>query len=105
MQAWSQIRGNEGTTANPGDDVTAADLKLSDEEFQVLVDEGAVREVPYPKDLPAEESPTEYVRKQVAEALVTGAILEPEPQKLAETAGVKTPTATAPQAEAAEEKK
>jgi hypothetical protein len=105
MQAWSQIRGNEGTTANPGDDVTADGLKLSKEDFQALVDEGVVRDAPYPKDLPAEESPAENVRKRVTEALVTGAVLSEEDEEQAAQAAVKTPTTAAPQAKAAEEEK
>jgi hypothetical protein len=100
MQAWSQIRGNEGTTANPGDDVTANGLKLSDEDFQTLVDEGVVRDAPYPRNLPAEESPAENVRKRVTEALITGAVLSEEDEEQAAQAAVKTP---APQAKAAEE--
>lgn len=59
--AWSRIlydieRNDDNTKksdvyASPGDEVSASSLKLSDEQFQELIDGGAVRNYPFPPEL------------------------------------------------------
>jgi len=77
--AWSRIRygGAFDAATNAisgvefvevGDEVDAAKLGISDEEFQELVDSGAVREEAPPKDVPANMSATDFVRQQAEAA-------------------------------------
>lgn len=48
---------------NPGDTVTAKDLGVTDEEFQTeYVAGGVARTVEYPKDVPPQQSVTQYLR-------------------------------------------
>lgn len=49
----------------PGDKISAAELNISDEEFENLVSLGAVRDEPYP-DIPKDVSPAEYERARDA---------------------------------------
>jgi hypothetical protein len=48
MYAWSPIVRDEGKPVKVGDSVSASDLGIEDEDFQALVDAGAVRKVKYP---------------------------------------------------------
>lgn len=59
--AWSRIlydieRNDDNSKksdvyANPGDEVSASSLGISDEQFQELIDGGAVRNYPFPPEL------------------------------------------------------
>jgi hypothetical protein len=79
--AWSEIRGSDSegkaVVVKPGDEVSAGDLNLNDEEFQELVDAGVVRDNDYPEDIPEDQSPTEYYKAQLA-ALAESGELPPE---------------------------
>ena len=78
--AWSPIRGGkrtgegddakvEAVNVAAGETVTASKLGVSKEEFQALVDSGAVRTQKYP-DLPEgyQDSPVNFMRQQALEA-------------------------------------
>lgn len=58
---WGQVT----KTISVGEEVTADMLGVSKEEFDELINLGAVSEQPYPK-IPANQSPTEYVADQEA---------------------------------------
>jgi hypothetical protein len=73
--AWSPIRygGEAGDPLNPfaprdfktvdvGEEVDAGKLGISDEEFDALVEGGAVRDIPYPEDVPQGKSVSEHLR-------------------------------------------
>jgi hypothetical protein len=74
--AWSPIRygGEAGDPLNPsapnttyetvdvGEEVDAGKLGISDEEFAALVESGAVRDIPYPEDVPQGKSVTDHLR-------------------------------------------
>jgi hypothetical protein len=94
MEAWSEIRGKDDAVAHPGDTVTASGLGLTDEEFQALVDEGAVREAPFPKELPEGQSPTEYAKQQLTAMAEAGVAVTPE-QVAAAKEGATKPAAKA----------
>lgn len=44
----SNIKGNDGKEAAPGDDVSAESLGLTEEEFSELIESGAVKETDAP---------------------------------------------------------
>jgi hypothetical protein len=73
MVAWSTFRtevnefGQPTKTIDPGEEVSQSDLGISDEEWQGLIDSGAVRAEEYPEDLPDDMSPAEHFRQQEAE--------------------------------------
>jgi hypothetical protein len=98
--AWSEIHGTDkdgkAVKIMPGDKVTAADLGMSDEEFAELVENGSVREVKFPEDLPSDQSPTDYAKQKLLEMAEQG--ITPEQVASAEQ-GV------APEEKAAEAKK
>jgi hypothetical protein len=74
MYAWSNFvterneAGQATKTIKPGDAVSQADLGVEDEEWEYLVETGAVREEEYP-DIPDDVSPAEY-QKQVDNATI-----------------------------------
>lgn len=74
MYAWSNFKkkvnewGQVEEWVRPGDSVSQSDLGVSDEEWQDLIDSGAVREQEYPEDLPPDVSPAEYYAANPAEA-------------------------------------
>lgn len=50
-----------------GEEVTKAKMKVSDEDWDALIDGGSVRSYPVPKDIPENESPASFVvRKMLA---------------------------------------
>jgi hypothetical protein len=53
---------------DPGEEVDAGKLGISDEDFAELVEAGSVREEPYPEDVPDGMSVREYQRKQASDA-------------------------------------
>ena len=63
--AWSEIKAGD-KSAKPGDTVSASDLGLSKEQFEELVEAGAVKEekFPDPGDFPG--SPVEHAKKDLA---------------------------------------
>jgi hypothetical protein len=78
--AWSPIRygGEAGDPLNPfaprtyemldvGEEVDAGKLGISDEEFDALVEGGAIRDIPYPEDVPQGQSVSEYLRNLALE--------------------------------------
>lgn len=73
--AWSNFRladekdGTVTTALRVGDEVTQAKLAIEDEEFEYLLETGAVREQPYP-DMPDGDtrSPAKFMTDQVARA-------------------------------------
>lgn len=58
---WDE-HGIPTTKIKPGDPVTQADLDVSDEEWESLVETGAVSEEEYP-DIPSHVSPAEYAQQ------------------------------------------
>lgn len=61
----------KAATITVGSEVKASDLDISDDEFQVLIDTGSVREQPYPKavaELTYGDSPNRYYRDQLVKA-------------------------------------
>jgi hypothetical protein len=99
--AWSPIRygGETGDPQNPsapttfemvnvGDEVDAGKLGISDEEFEALVESGAVRDIPYPEDVPQGKSVSQHLRDVALaadEAVDTtgGTYLLDEPERMA----------------------
>lgn len=74
MYAWSRIVLDRDPTSmkdtkvvQPGESVTAKGLGLSDEQFDVLVNEGVVRSLKYP-ETHLDESPVEAYRRAAREA-------------------------------------
>lgn len=73
MYAWSKFKadvndwGQVGRWIMPGEEVSQSDLDVSDEEWQGLIDSGAVREDPYP-DIPNDVAPAEHFAANPDEA-------------------------------------
>lgn len=101
--AWGEIH-TSGDAAEddsvkkvkPGDTVSASDLGVSDEDFEALVESGAVRTEEYP-ELPEgyTGSPAQYAQEQaVAQAQVDEAqgVLDQASGKSEEEAPAATPT-------------
>jgi hypothetical protein len=73
--AWSAINKVEAKEGGyktsdhikEGDTVTASKLDMSDDDFEYLIETGAVREQPYPPCGPG-QSPTEYMRSLATRA-------------------------------------
>lgn len=71
--AWSRFNapvdenGKAGKRFEPGDTISAGDLGVDEEEWKILVKEGAVREQPYPKNI-GTSSPAEHFKKQLVKA-------------------------------------
>lgn len=67
MYAWSTFKaevndwGQTTKFIRPGDEVSKSMLKVSDEEWQELIDVGAVREEQYP-DIPDDVAPAEAAK-------------------------------------------
>lgn len=118
MTAWSKFNtevneyGQPTKTIMPGESVSQSDLGVSDEEWEYLVETGAVREEEYP-DIPADVSPAEY-QKSVANAAVelseAQAALDTmteagvEPHEGDQQPAVDTPVAKQPAAATADKK-
>lgn len=72
--AWSKFKkevnewGQVTEWINPGDSVSQGDLDVGDDEWQYLIDSGAVREEEYPENLPPDVSPAEYYAANPEEA-------------------------------------
>jgi hypothetical protein len=72
--AWSTLTAQEADdkgrykTFKPGDEVSAGDLGLDDDEFNELVAVGAVREDEYPVPAGSDVSPVEFRREQLRAA-------------------------------------
>ena len=70
--AWSSFRldvdqnNKAKKVIEPGDEVTAEKLKVSKEEFDYMIEAGAVRDLEYPPVEPG-QSPAEYFRAAAAE--------------------------------------
>lgn len=67
MYAWSPILHAKGRV-NVGEEVTAEKLGISDDEFNELIESGAVRSQKYPEDVRGSESPREAQLRKVREA-------------------------------------
>lgn len=75
--AWSPIRGavhSDGSRIDVkvGDEVSASDLDMSDEDFQYLIDTGAVRTSEYPVAHDSPLSPVEHYKQKAAEMMEGG---------------------------------
>jgi len=74
--AWSPIPTDHNEFGQPtkrievGDTVTADKVGVSKEEFEYLIEAGAVREEKYPEDLAPNQSPNELERQQRREMLL-----------------------------------
>jgi hypothetical protein len=72
--AWSNFPvehndfGQPTKTIKAGEKISQSDLKISDEDWENLIELGAVREEEYPKDLGTMESPAEYLAAHPPEA-------------------------------------
>jgi hypothetical protein len=95
--AWSNFTpdrdewGKAETTIVPGDEVSQSDLGVSDEEWETLVTEGAVREQPYPKAITEgvyNGSPADYY-KDLLTKVSEGAILTGDQLKELSNTGVE----------------
>src|SRR6266545_3983827 len=98
--AWStfQLEKNEWgmvtKTLSPGEEVTKVKLNVSDEEWDSLIETGAVSEEKYPDTAPG-QSPAEFyaqeeARSAVEELALTFAPPEPEPEPPATTTTTTT---------------
>lgn len=70
--AWSQIK--SGTAEKPiiverGSKVTASDLGVKQEDFQAMVDAGAIRNKPFTAPDDYQGSAIDFLRDQLAEAM------------------------------------
>jgi len=66
--AWSNLTTLEGKKVAPGEEVSQSDFTESDEEWQeAYLDTGAVRELPYPEEIAADESPMDYYKRRAQE--------------------------------------
>ena len=79
--AWSPIQA--GTADKPisikrGESVSKADLKLSDADWQALIDAGSVREKKFPAGEDYTGSAVDFVRDQLRETLSMSAIDQEE---------------------------
>lgn len=87
MYAWSNFvverndYGQTTKTITPGEAITQSAIGVSDEEWQSLIDVGAVREDPYPEDIQPNQSPIEHQRAKEAE-LMSGALSDESRQQL-----------------------
>jgi len=72
MYAWSTIRvgvdeyNKASKTIQPGEEVTAEKLKVEKDEFDSMIEAGAVRDLEYPPVEPG-QSPAEYFRAAASE--------------------------------------
>ena len=93
-------------TIKPGDSVTQEKLGVSEEEYQELLDVGAIREEAYPKDIPNDMSPVEYYTAQDV-ALERGelsdkeaeAVMKRQAKQVEEAPNEETPVEEAKKAE------
>ena len=68
---WDETTGLVTEKIMPGEPITQSDLDVSDEEWESLIETGAVSEDEYP-DLPPQVSPAEYQAQQdIHEAMVS----------------------------------
>src|SRR3954447_19522937 len=66
--AWSTLTTLEGKKVAPGEEVSQSDFTETEEEWkEAYLDTGAVREVPYPKEIAADESPMSYYQRKAQE--------------------------------------
>lgn len=93
MYAWSKFKlevnewGQTGKWLMPGEEVSQDMLKVSDDEWQSLVDSGVVRPEPYP-DVPANVPPVQAEKDTVAaaeEAAAEEVLEEKQEEKASET--------------------
>ena len=68
LYTWSTIRVG-GDSIPPGEDVTASKLGLTLDQFQQLIDSGAVRDKKYPVPLGYQGSVNDYIKEQLAAAV------------------------------------
>lgn len=65
---WSPLRvGNSSKVIGVGNRVTAESLKMTDEQFQELIDVGSIRKRQHPETQEG-ESPNDYYKRKLAEA-------------------------------------
>jgi hypothetical protein len=82
--AWSNFTTEDGEAVAPGDTVTQAQLGLSDEDWEALVEGGAVREEEWPiLDPNFQGSPNEWTQQEAAKE-AEGLPTYEEEQKAAE---------------------
>lgn len=73
MYAWSRFQksvnewGRVEEWIEPGDEISQSDLGVNDEEWQSLIDSGAVREEEYP-DIDRQTTPADYYKANPDEA-------------------------------------
>lgn len=100
--AWSTFNtkvnewGRVIESISPGDEVDAKKLGVSQEDFDEYVENGVVREAPYP-DIATDVAPTEYYREQSAaepEMLTAGEREELEKYRTAEAAKAEKASAS-----------
>lgn len=75
VNEWGRVEGY----INPGDEVTQSELGVDDEEWQELLDVGAIRDEEYP-DAPEGVSPAEYLAANPAPTEVRELTLPSTPQ-------------------------
>jgi hypothetical protein len=75
--AWTNLEakdkdGNVTKKIKPGDEVSAGDLGIEDDEFEQLQAVGAVRDAEYPTPEGYQGSPVEYAKEQLAAMQLEG---------------------------------
>ena len=75
--AWTNLEardedGNVTKKFKPGDEVSAGDLGIEDDEFEQLESVGAVRDAEYPTPEGYQGSPVEYAKEKLAELAEQG---------------------------------
>lgn len=75
--AWSPIRGavhSDGSRIDVkvGDEVSQSDVDMSDDDWQYLIDTGAVRTKQYPVDPDSPLSPVEHYKQEAAKMMEGG---------------------------------
>jgi hypothetical protein len=84
--AWSNLTKLDGTKVPPGEEVSQSDFTETEEEWQAAyLDTGAVRELPYPDDIAADESPMSYYQRRALEISEGNFVAPIEVQRLVES--------------------
>lgn len=79
--AWTDIKAGTAEkpiTAKRGDEVSKSKLGVSDEDWEAMLESGAVREKKFPAPQDFEGSAVDYIRQQLQEATAMSGIDEEE---------------------------
>ena len=96
--AWSNFTTEDGEAVAPGDTVTQQQLGLNDEDWEALVESGAVREEEWPILDPNFQGSPEEWKKQEANKVAEGLPTYEEEQKAAKESETPKPAPATQQA-------